>query len=64
MTTHTPIKLYLHYPTFLPDFSIGDKQTPPAVAISELQYHLRILGSFAKLRDGVKTTAVVVGDRE
>ena len=35
--------------------SVGDKQAPPAVAISELQYHPRIPGPFSKLRHGVKT---------
>lgn len=46
------------YPTSLPDaFPIGGKQISPVVTVFELQDHLRILGSFAKLRDSVKATA-------
>src|ERR1700733_5185931 len=63
MTTHTPIRLHLfHIPHFYLTFSVGGKQAPLTVAIFELQYHLRVLGSFVKLRDGVTTTAVTVGD--
>jgi hypothetical protein len=51
------------YPTSLPDtFPIGHKRVSPVVTVFELQDHLRILGSFAKLRDSVKAT--VSGDKD
>ena len=52
------------YPTSLPEtFLIGGKQTQPVVSISELQDHLRILGSFAKLRNSV-VEAAASGDND
>lgn len=51
------------YPTALPDtFPISGKKYPPVVAVSELQFHLRILGAFATLRQNV--TAEVGGQTE
>ena len=51
------------YPTSLPEtFPVGGKQTHPVVYVSELQDHLRILGSFAKLRDSV-VNATASGDK-
>lgn len=51
------------YPTALPDtFPIGGKKYPPVVAVSELQFHLRILGAFATLRQNV--TAEAGGQKE
>ncbi|KAF8305769.1 hypothetical protein DL93DRAFT_2144320 [Clavulina sp. PMI_390] len=46
------------YPTSLPDtFPIGGRKYAPVVAVSDLQWHLRILGAFSTLREGVRSEA-------
>lgn len=46
------------YPTALPEtFPIGNQKCVPVVDVSELHFHLRILGAFSTLRQNVRSAA-------